>query len=262
MKIIAVDDEFGSLSVFLGEVMDETHVDCHFFSDKADQILAYCQQNDVQAAFLDINMGEISGVELAKRILKIKPNIKIVFVTGTDSSMDSLPSSVRENTLGFIYKPVSRIELKKYLTKIENKPSILTVKAFGGFDCFIDGELVNFSSNKSKELFALLIACNGKSLSMNQAITSLWPDKDLERAKKLYRDAVWRLRATLNSIRFPCVGFGRALMTLDKTNISCDYFDFLGGKDVFYGGAFMPSYDWSFDFQNEIDYISENRKRH
>ena len=261
MKIIAVDDEFGSLSIFLGEVMDETEVECQFFSGKVDQILSYCQNNDIKAAFLDINMAEISGIDLAKRILAVKPKTKIVFVTGTETTLESLPADIKDHTLGIIYKPLTRIELKNYLAQIENKASVLTVKTFGGFDCFIDGELVSFSSNKSKELFALLIALNGNSLSMNQAISSLWPDKDLERAKKLYRDAVWRLRATLSDIHFECVNFARALLTLDRANIECDYYDFLSGKEVFYGGLFLPSYDWSMDFQNEIDYIIENRKR-
>lgn len=261
MKIIAVDDEFGSLSVFLGAIVEDSDIDCRFFSGGVDAILNYCRGNEVKAAFLDINMPDVSGIDLAKKLIEMKPGIRIAFVTGTAVTMASLPDEVRENTLGVIYKPVSRLELKKCLAQIEERQSWLDVRMFDGFDCFLEGELVNFTSSKAKELFALLIVMKGKSLSMNLAISYLWPEKDLERAKKLYRDAVWRLRATLSSIRFECVVFSRAALSLDVSRIHCDYYDFLDGKQTLFPGYFLPSYDWSMDYQTEIDYLLEKRKR-
>lgn len=255
MKIVAVDDEFNSLALFLGEVLGETDVDCVFFACQPERVYDYCKKEDVKAVFLDINMPQISGIDMAGHLLELCPSMKIVFVTGTNARMEDLPEKVRINTLGFVYKPVSKAELKKCLAQIENRKRMMEVTTFGSFDCFIEGDLISFSSAKSKELLALLIAYNGKSLTMNQTITALWPDKDVEKAKKLYRDAVWRLRATLSQARFECVSFGRALLTLDKENIRCDYYDLLAGKKGFYEKEFMPSYEWSMEFQKEIDYL-------
>ena len=84
---------------------------------------------------------------------------------------------------------------------------------------------------------------------MSQAITYLWPNKDNEKAKILYRDAVWRLRETLEEIRFPCVSFGRAILTLDKSNIKCDYYDYLSKKRRLKDSdIFLISYDWADEF--------------
>lgn len=95
----------------------------------------------------------------------------------------------------------------------------------------------------------LLIALVGNSLTMSQAITYLWPNKDNEKAKILYRDAVWRLRETLEEIRFPCVNFGRAILTLDKSNIKCDYYDYLSKKRRLKDSdIFLISYDWADEF--------------
>ena len=150
--------------------------------------------------------------------------------------------------------------LEKDLRIISQKKPTLKVTMFNSFDCFINNHIVTFSSSKSKELFALLLALNGKSLTMSQAITCLWPDKDIEKAKVLYRDAVWRLRSTLEEIEFPCVDFQRALLVLDKSNIKCDYYDFLNGKKKIANEAFLQSYDWSYDFESEIALINQERK--
>ncbi len=132
---------------------------------------------------------------------------------------------------------------------------------FGTFECFIYHQIVLFSSTKSKELFALLLTYHGKSLSMSDAISQLWPDKDIEKSKILYRDAVWRLRRALKDISFNCVTFSKALLILNTKNISCDYWDYLANKNNDYNGEFLKSYDWSIIYQDNLDEIKERRKK-
>lgn len=242
MKIIVVDDEKSSLHLFLDQVIDND-IEYHFFKDDENAIIDYISKNDVEGAFLDIRMPSINGILLAKKLISIKPNIKIVFITGY-LVKDADLKDITANVLGVINKPVTQDELLRYIMKIKEETSILTVKMYGGFDCFINGHLVAFSSSKSKELFALLLVLNGKSLEMGLAISNLWPDKDVEKAKILYRDAVWRLRQTLKEIDFNCVNFGRAVLTLDKTNIVCDYWDNLKNH-VETDEILLISYSWA-----------------
>ena len=177
--------------------------------------------------------------------------------------MEDLPKEIVDNVIDIIYKPFTTDIIEKDLRMISKKIPKLEVTMFGSFDCFINNHIVTFSSSKSKELFALLLTLNGKSLTMDQAISYLWPDKDLDKAKILYRDAVWRLRSTLEEIQFPCVDFKRAMLVLNKANIKCDYYDFLDGKkkikeDV---ATFLSSYDWSLDFENEIYLMSQKSNK-
>ena len=163
--------------------------------------------------------------------------------------MSDVPEDIKENIISIIYKPYSKDNLQSSINVMGEIKPILTIKMFNGFDCFINNHIVEFSSSKSKELFALLIALDGNSLTMSQAITYLWPNKDNEKAKILYRDAVWRLRETLEEIRFPCVSFGRAILTLDKSNIKCDYYDYLSKKRRLKDSdIFLISYDWADEF--------------
>lgn len=259
MRVIIVDDEIKALQLFLSQIVD-INLEYRFFKDDSDAILEFVKKNEISGAFLDINMPNINGIELARSLTRLDKNIKIVFVTGTNIKMEDVPEDIADNVIDIIYKPFTTDIIEKDLRIISRKKPTLKVTMFGSFDCFINNHIVSFTSAKSKELFALLIALNGKSLTMNQAITFLWPDKDLEKAKILYRDAVWRLRSTLEEIQFPCIDFQRALLVLDKTNIKCDYYDFLEGRKKIAPETFLISYDWSMDFESEIYHINESRR--
>ncbi len=255
MKIVVIDDEMYALQSFLNEVID-CDVECRFFKDDERAVLDYLAKNTVDAVFSDVSMPKIDGLELAEKIVALGKNIPLVFITGTNLTAEGLTESVREHTLGFLYKPYNANKLRAYLNLINKRTPLLQVRTFEGFDCFTDGRIVTFSSAKSKELFALLIAYNGNSLTMSDAIAHLWGDNDVEKAKILYRNAVFRLRKTLSEVGVNCVSFGRAVLTLDKANVTCDFWDFLKTGKGNYHGEFMRGYDWSIEYLPELDRIA------
>ena len=259
MKIVIVDDEMLALQSFLSEVID-CDVDYKFFKD-GKAVLDFVSKNTVDAVFTDVGMPNINGLELAEKLIDLRPDIAIVFITGMPITMADLSEKIKANTLGFLYKPYNADKLAEYLNIIKKRTPILSVKMFDGFDCFVDGKLVRFSSAKEKELFALLIAYNGNSLTMTDAINHLWENSELEKAKVLYRNAVFRLRKTLTDIGVNCVDFGRAMLTLDKTHIQCDYWDFLQSGIGAYHGEFCKSYDWSIEYLHELDKIAEESRK-
>ncbi len=259
MNIIAVDDEISSLQIFLSQIISIDNLGYKFFKDDVDQIIKSVDEADVSAAFIDVNMPNINGVDLAGKLISHNPEIKIVFVTGINVTKDDLPDNIKENVLGFIYKPYTFEDVKRYVDIISHNKTTMQVKMFDTFDCFINGKTMSFSSSKSKELFALIIAYNGKTLEMNDAISQLWPDIPLDNAKRLYRDAVWRLRKTLQDYKFPCVDFSRAQSKIIKDNIKCDYWSYLKNGKENYKGNFCKSYDWSIDYVAELDEIKDKK---
>lgn len=260
MNIVVVDDEMRALRVFLDEIIDVPDVEYKFFKDNADAVCLYVARKPVDAAFLDIRMPDVDGIALAARLLDAAPTLKIVFITGLAVTERDLPERIRAHTVGFLYKPYDADTLKKYLALIGDKKRTLHAKMFDTFDCFLDGKAVAFSSAKSKELFALLLAYNGRMLTMTDAISQLWPDANVENSKILYRDAVWRLRKTLNDAGIPCVRSGRAVLTLDKSYVACDYWDFLVTGKGDYRGEFCKAYDWSIYYLERLDKIATSCK--
>ncbi len=191
MKIIVVDDEMSALHAFLNEIIEEQGVEYKFYRDDIAAVCKYTAENAVDAAFLDINMPKMNGIELAEKLIKISPALKLVFITGLSVTESDLPENVRQHTAGFLYKPYDMSRLLMLMSLIKDKRRVLKAEMFDTFDCFVDGNKVNFSSSKSKELFALLLAYNGKTLTMGDAIAHLWPDGEADKSKILYRDAVW-----------------------------------------------------------------------
>ena len=191
MKIIVVDDEMSALHAFLNEIIEEQGVEYKFYRDDNAAVCKYTAENAVDAAFLDINMPKMNGIELAEKLIKISPAPKLVFLTGLSVTESDLPENVRQHTAGFLYKPYDMSRLLMLMSLIKDKRRVLKAEMFDTFDCFVDGNKVNFSSSKSKELFALLLAYNGKTLTMGDAIAHLWPDGEADKSKILYRDAVW-----------------------------------------------------------------------
>lgn len=257
MKIVVIDDEMYTLQSFLNEIIT-CDVEYKFFKDDEAAILDYVTKNNVDAVFSDIGMPSINGLVLAEKLIDLHRDIAIVFITGMPITTADLNAKVRANTLGFLYKPYNANTLMEFFNIINKRKPTLSVKMFDSFDCFVDGKLVMFSSAKSKELLALLITYNGKSLTMTDAISQLWADSELEKAKILYRNAVFRLRKTLSDVGVDCVGFGRAMLTLDKTHITCDYWDFLQTGNGTYRGEFCKNYDWSAEYLPELDSILKN----
>ena len=60
--------------------------------------------------FMDINLGGVSGIELAEKILEKHPNIKIVFVTAYS---EYAVRAFELNAVDYLLKPVSKKRFDK-----------------------------------------------------------------------------------------------------------------------------------------------------
>ena len=252
-KIIIVDDEPQALASFLLTSLGKDF-DYRFYCDKPLDAVEYCATHQVEAAFLDIRMPNVNGVDLAKEILKANKTIKIVFITAFTFDEKAIKTELGNRVIGFAYKPFDPIVLGSYFAQIENRKSDVFLKTFAPFDLFIDGEAVNFTSAKSKELLGLLTAYNGSTLTLEQSIARLWPNHDVDLSKRLYRDAKIRLKATLESAGIvDLVSFGYGYLRINKEFAHSDYWDFLADKIKPYTGVFLPGYDWAREFKYQMD---------
>lgn len=256
MKIIVVDDEIASLSIFLSHVISHDEIEYKFFQDHPDKAIEYAKENPVDAAFLDIQMPEMDGITLAEEILKVSPKTSLVFITGYAYDVEALRRKFGPSLLGFAYKPYDSAVLNRYIEQLHfhSARPALRFKTFGSFDLFVNDKPLRFTSSKSKELLALLVVYEGSSLTMDDAIGHLWPEKNIDLAKRLYRDAVWRLRSALKDAGLSfLVEFKRAILSLKTADISCDYWAYLHQHEGHYEGDFLTGYDWSLPYQSRLD---------
>ncbi len=114
-NVIIVDDEPIVLSggiPILQKTLPEARITG--FS-RPSEALRYAAENHVHIAFLDIEMGKTSGIELCQKLLTINPRTNVIFLTAyPDYSLNAWDTGAS----GFLLKPLTQDALKKQLLKL------------------------------------------------------------------------------------------------------------------------------------------------
>ena len=114
-NIIMVDDEkiilSGSLPI-LEKVMPNASITG--FTKPSDAI-RYANAKRIALAFLDIEMGKMSGFDLCRELLEINPRTNVIFLT---AYMDHSFRAWDTGACGFLLKPLSDEDVKKQLAKL------------------------------------------------------------------------------------------------------------------------------------------------
>ncbi len=115
-KILIVDDDTVS-RIFLRELLTSTGAELSFVRNGYETI-KFLETNALpDIVLLDIKLPDIDGVELAKQLLSIYPNLKIVAETAY--STDGLEEKCNQvGIMGCVYKPINQDELLNLLLKV------------------------------------------------------------------------------------------------------------------------------------------------
>lgn len=266
IKVINVDDEFIGIKIF--EQMIQTIPSVEYLGGFNDPYIAinFVKENEVDIAFLDIEMAEVNGIELARQLKKINDDIQIVFVTGHDQYA---LEAFHVEAIGYLLKPYALEDVERIIHRASKISKVsakrMRIQTFGHFNVFIDDKVVVFSSQKSKELFAVLVDRKGEVVSMESIIDILWEDRVYdERVKMLYRQCTSQLRRLLNLYDLSdVVVVNRGSCYLDTTKVDCDYYRLLN-KDKSalqeYTGKYMFDYSWAEETNYLIDELVNELK--
>ena len=110
--VMVVDDERimlgGALSVIRRAMPKAKTVG---FTNPA-EALAFCKEEKVSLVFLDIVMGNISGLDICREILGINPKTNVFYLTAyPEYSLDAW----KTGACGFMVKPIAEPELREHL---------------------------------------------------------------------------------------------------------------------------------------------------
>lgn len=82
---------------------------------KPSEAIEYAKNNRVSVAFLDIEMGKMSGIELCGELLKINPRTNVIFLTAyIDYAFDAWSTGAS----GFMLKPITPDEVREKLSML------------------------------------------------------------------------------------------------------------------------------------------------
>ena len=247
MKAIAVDDEIYMLENLQEAVSLSSDIETVETFSSCSAALAYATENPIDIAFLDINMRGIGGLGLAEKLLELQPHCKIVFCTGHE---EYAVSAFRLHVSGYLMKPITPEAVQKEIDHIKGVKAtekLLTIRCFGNFEVFHNGEVLPFKRKKAKELLAVLIDRNGSGMTAKQICAILFPaDTDDTKNSAYLRQLVLDLKNTLKTIRAENVfKHDTPYYRVDTNLVRCDYLSFLEtGKPEFHG-EYMTQYSWA-----------------
>ncbi|QQK78097.1 response regulator [Salicibibacter cibarius] len=230
MKAILVDDEALALDFLEHQVnkVDSIEVIGKFGHLDIEKHVALLEEVDV--LFLDIEMPEMNGLELAERILEIDANISIVFVTAFN---DYAVQAFELNALDYVLKPIQMDRLKKTLERVElkvnqrihkplRKRNVLRVNVSRELSFKLTNDkldFIQFRTTKSRELFLYLLHHSDKTFRKSELTELLWADFPEEKAYSQLYTAIYHLRKTLHKYKghftIKNLGAGYMLSTKD-----------------------------------------------
>ena len=157
MKLVAVDDAPLVLDVLVKAIRKaEAGCEVQGFVRSRDALAAVQDGLRPDAAFLDIEMAGMNGLELAMRIRAISNHTKIIFVTGYPQyALEAYSIHAR----GYLLKPPTAENVRSELDELKCPPlhvnGRIRAQTFGNFEIFVDDKPLHFSLSKTKELLGL-----------------------------------------------------------------------------------------------------------
>ena len=267
MNAICVDDE----AQFLRHVVDSCRKIRLLKSvrgfTRPGEALDWVQKNPADLAILDINMPDMTGLELARRLREMNPGMAIIFLTAfSQYALDAY----EVHPTSYLLKPVDQGRLTREIEyalfgREARKPPHIAVQTFGHFEILVDGQTLAFRRSKSKELLAYLVDRRGAGVTRQDAFAALWEDRVYDASMQKQMDVIIRsLRDTLKSS-----GIGE-LFELKNRNlrilpelVDCDLYRFLAGDQEAvnaYFGEYMSQYTWASSTEARLSLLQSRKQ--
>lgn len=254
MKILAVDNEELQLEMLVESIKEvEKDADINAFSNPMDA-LTKAKESIPDIAFLDIQMPVMDGITLAKALKAINPKVNLIFVTGyyEEYVFEAIPLYFS----GYLQKPVNAQKVKQAIENLryplikKSTNKLIKVKCFGDFEVYANNKPLDFSHNKTKEIFAYLIDRKGAKVNGNNICATIYENSQNETANKSsLRNSVADIKSTLRSVNASEVFIkGWDSYAIDTSLIECDYYDWEKNEPYAvraFHGEYMSQYSWA-----------------
>ena len=194
-KILLVDDD-RLLSPMLKEYLEAKEFECHLVHDGYSGLDAF-KKNQFDLCILDIRMPMKSGMELAREINLLNPDVPFLFLTGQVEKEDRI-KGLEAGADDYITKPYSMQELylrvKAILRRLEyNANARMITKSFAigkyrfeadSREVSLDGNTVKLSEIESRLLSMFCEAADG-IVSRDHALKRIWDDENSFRERSM-----------------------------------------------------------------------------
>ncbi len=253
--MLVIDKERPSL-IRLTEILLELSPDSDIIPFRSySEFMEYKSKSGFSAAFIDLDLSDNSGIELALTLKEHSPRCNIIFVSAHN---ELAADAFRARPSGFVKKPYTADDISAELDDLRYPPERdelfsrkLRVITFGSFLVYkADGTILHFRRSASRQIFAYLVDQCGYPVSVKDIAQDVFEDSEFSRQtskniskyigflmedleKEGYGDAVIRQNRTLQ---------------INKNRLNCDLYRALDG-DVetlnSFNNEYMIDYSWA-----------------
>lgn len=129
MKILIVDDHrsvVNDLMLELHELLPDAETTG---TTRPEEILTLCREKQFDVIFIDIDLGNVNGIRIAKDILAEFPRTNIIYITGYE---EYALESYETNASSFLLKPVTSEKIQRALEHLRFPVSSITDEMLTG----------------------------------------------------------------------------------------------------------------------------------
>lgn len=251
MKTILVDDMALDMQLLERKCADMPDFEIVGKFTNPTEAIDFAQHHEVDFAMLDIDMPGMNGIELAMRLRSLRKDVIIVFVTAHPRFA---VEAFKMKADYMVFKPFDRNDIQDVLERaklLQNRQKKrVCFHTFGSFEMLVEDKPVRFLSAKAKELMALCVFYEGRSVSIYDIIESLCESSESKTAENTgYRRIIKELADTLKACGAEEIFVReRGSCRIRRELVSCDYYDFWAGKaDAVsrFDGRFLSEYAWA-----------------
>lgn len=208
-KTMLVEDEKKLLAFLKNKLAAFPEFDIRGSYDVPEEAVSAFAELLPEVVFLDIQLPRISGLALAEQMLRIRPSVKIVFLTAYEQyALDAF----RVEAIDYIVKPIRTEDIDRVLQRLkkllplqpEPRGFSPVIRCLGTFEVMDgDGQSVKWPAKKAEELFAYLWAHRGLQVNKWTLVELLWPEQLEDKGIHSLYTAVYRVKQVLQRLPVP-----------------------------------------------------------
>ncbi|MBQ9008909.1 MAG: response regulator [Clostridia bacterium] len=248
MRILAVETDailLNQLTDLIRAAFPEAEI---LAFDNCDPALAILPEAEINIAFMEVEIGPASGIDLARQITAVYPFCDIVFCT---EHRDYAREAFELGASDYLLKPITEEKIEHALSLLRHTivhrdtGKGLYVRCFGEFEVFYNGKPLTSLTKRSKELLAYLIDKAGAVCASSDICNTLFHDSSDSYFRVVKKDLL-RALTEIGQEDLLIKLWGK--LGINREKIRCDYFDYLNrkpGSQNLYKGTYMQQYSWA-----------------
>lgn len=215
MKAIVVDDEYLALES-MTRLLQRFEVEVAGTFQDPREALKRQEELTADVAFVDIEMPELNGLELAARLQSAQPGMQIVFVTAYEqyaieafelAAIDYLLKPIQLKRLETTIKRLQARKAEPAPEPVADEPAAAPTVCLFHRLSFQDaqGQPLNLTwrTAKARELLAYLIHAGDKTPSREELLDRVWPDVDPDKAITHLHTTIYQIRQSMKTVGLP-----------------------------------------------------------